>query len=77
MAVRNFYVTATTDGRSGTVTAGPGGAGGGMHIRLSQRDRGDIVPYAVDVQCIARSDGSLLTRVTVKGHDPIEYITQR
>lgn len=49
----------------------------GFQFSLDQRCDGELMVEAVTVHCFARADGTLITRVTVKGHKPIELVTVR
>lgn len=49
----------------------------GMEVTVAQRCEGELMVDAVTVHCFARQDGTLMTRVTVKGHKPIELVTNR
>jgi len=64
MAIRNFYVTAYIDDRATPLTGGPRSKDGGMHLVLTQRHHGAIIPV-LDVWC-HESGGALLTEVEVR-----------
>ena len=59
MAVRNFYVTTTVDGREHAVSAGPAGEDGGFVTRVQYREDGGIAPDALVVRGVAHDDGTL------------------
>lgn len=73
----NFKGHCKTDKRSAWTFFATRGKEEGFVFRLDQRDNGDSLEEAVTVHCFARQDGTLMTRVTVKGHKPIELVTNR
>lgn len=76
MAVRNFYLSASIDGRATGLTGGPANKEGGFDLTITQRDEGDILKAAV-ISGRARQNGELVLTVTVAGHDTVEFRTKR
>lgn len=60
--VRNFWISADVDGRRSRISGGPRGRGGGISLTLYQRCGGEVAA-ALNVECIARSDGTLCVEV--------------
>jgi hypothetical protein len=60
--VRNFWVSATVDGRKSRVAGGPRGKDGGITLTLYQRQCG-AVRTALRIQCHACGDGTLRLEV--------------
>lgn len=78
MAVRNFYVEAAIDGRSGKVAGGPAAKDGEMVVTIYQRDHGEIVK-AFSIVC-REKDGSLTSTVVCNADqtlEPVRFETQR
>ncbi len=65
MALRNFWVTASIDGRKTLLEGGPRSKDGGMTIRVYQRDDGGKTEAAV-VRCWEER-GKLVTVVEIGG----------
>ncbi len=65
MALRNFWVTASIDGRKTMLEGGPQSKDGGMTIRVLQRDDGSKAE-AVVVRCW-EENGKLITVVEIGG----------
>lgn len=61
--VRNFWITVEVDGKEQTISAGPRRADGGLSVRFYIRHKGGVMP-ALDVDGLARSDGSLQLTAT-------------
>ena len=61
MAVRNFWVDASIDGRKTDLQGGPASKEGGMQLTIKQRDDGGIVT-AFKIYC-HEIDGELVTEV--------------
>lgn len=77
MAVRNFYLEAQIDGRKTDLSGGPRSKDGEMSVYFTQRKDGNIIS-AFRVECIARRDGSLVTRIFDNVGNPIgELVTNR
>ena len=62
MAIRNFYISGTIDGRKTTVGAGPANRDGGMALTVQQRSGGGLVT-AMTIECYANNMGQLRTIV--------------
>lgn len=75
MALRNFWLTASIDGRKTLLEGGPVSKDGGMTIRVLQRDDGSKVETVV-VRCYER-DGVLTTAVEHNGETVSRYQTRR
>jgi len=71
MAVRNFYVSGTVDGRKTDIGTGPRNKAGGMELVITQRMGGDI-GEVFTISSYVRADGSLVTEVCV-GIDHPDY----
>lgn len=76
MAVRNFWVDASIDGRKTDLSGGPASKEGGMNIVIKQRMNGGIIT-AYKINCF-ECDGELYTQV----YDPngvmiTRVVTQR
>lgn len=65
MAMRNFWLEASVDGRENNVTGGPRSNSGQMDISVYQRVFGSSVEV-VNVNCVPEGD-QISTYVTVKG----------
>jgi hypothetical protein len=76
MAVRNFYVSGTVDGRRTDIGAGPQAKDGGMSLHITQRNEGAIVT-ALHIEC-SEYGGQLTTRAWNGNGDKVfEYCTKR
>ena len=62
MTFRNFWIHAHVDGRESRVRGGPKARDGGLSLTLYQRSCGRVVA-ALQVNCFARSDGTLRLEV--------------
>ena len=67
MAVRNFWVDASIDGRKTELSGGPKSKGGGMKVVIKQREEGSIVT-ALTVYCY-EIGGELVTEVFNGEHE--------
>lgn len=76
MAVRNFWVEGTIDGRETGVQGGPRAKDGGMTVFIKQRDGGSIT-CPVKVECYVDPDGSLITDVYLNGVHIASHQTER
>lgn len=76
MATRNFWMSASIDGRTNRATGGPANKDGGMEIKVYQRDKGEIT-IPITIECYANAEGQLRTTVQVEGHAPISVYTER
>ena len=76
MAVRNFWIEASIEGRASLLQGGPRAKDGGMNITLYQRDNG-FVAKAVHIFCFVNREGQLVTRVDVPGMGNCEVKTER
>jgi hypothetical protein len=77
VAVRNFYIECDIDGRTNTLTGGPGNREGGFSMVIKQRDRGSII-IAMKITGRADSLGNLVLEAEVSGGDRrLEVITTR
>lgn len=56
--IRNFWISATIDGRPTRMEGGPAGKGGGVDITLKMRHEGAVVDVAT-IRGRAGADGSL------------------
>ena len=56
--VRNFWLTASIDGREEALTGGPRGKDGGMEVRLQVRDGGSIAT-GLRINCHCHYDDTL------------------
>ena len=65
MALRNFWLEASIDGRKSDLAGGPRNKEGGMEINLYQREHGES-KTAMQVTCKADGD-KLVTRVMLGG----------
>ena len=61
MAVRNFWIDASIDGRKTELAGGPASKEGGMNVVIKQRSNGGIVKAAV-INCY-EVDGNLVTDI--------------
>jgi hypothetical protein len=71
MAVRNFYLEADVEGRKTKLRGGPARKDGSMTVTLTQRDEGSIKD-TVEIICLTRADGTLMTTVHQIGPKPGE-----
>ena len=62
MAVRNFYLSGSVDGRKTEIGSGPRGRDGGMSFTITQREKGNI-KEVIKIWCIVEDDGTLTTAV--------------
>lgn len=77
MAVRNFYVEASIDGRRTTLAGGPASRTGGMVVHIHQRNDGSAELDAVRIKCY-ENNGNLITEVyNSEGRKVFEYGTKR
>lgn len=67
MAVRNFYLKATIDGRKTPLSGGPGTKDGGMWLHVTRRNQGKIED-AISLECFVKTDGETLC-INVFGPD--------
>ena len=65
MATRNFWIEADIDGRKTELAGGPRRKDGGFVMNIYMRNEGGI-DRPIDIEGIAKSDGSLMLRVTDK-----------
>ena len=64
--VRNFWMTASIDGKERDLESGPSSADGGMTIDLLIRDKGQVAK-SISVECKAHMSG--LLEIVVKDKD--------
>lgn len=77
MAVRNFYIDGDIDGRQTGLCGGPTGKTGGLSLRFTQRDNGEIVT-ALRIESRASYGGTLTTSVyDPKGNEVYRFTTRR
>lgn len=78
MAMRNFWVNASIDGRQSQLCGGPRGREDGMYIEVRQRRNGESIP-AVTVNCYVDVCNRLHTIVTNRqtGETVTDVITDR
>lgn len=75
MALRNFWIDASIDGRRSEISGGPRAKDGGLGVTIYQRDKGSKVT-AVCVSCY-EVDGELVSSVTIGGEFVGEFRTPR
>lgn len=75
MALRNFWIEASIDGRRTELAGGPMSKTGGMGVTIYQREDG-AKTTAVCVSCY-EVDGELVSSVTVGGEFVAEFRTKR
>lgn len=75
MAVRNFWVEASIDGRRTELAGSPASKDGGMGVTIYQRKNGRI-EEAVCVSCYM-DDGRLISSVTIGGKYVGQFETER
>lgn len=62
MAVRNFWIEASIDGRKTKLASGPISKDGGATVMIYQRENGEI-KTAFDIRCKVTASGNLITSV--------------
>ena len=75
MALRNFWIEASIDGRRTDLEGGPRAKDGGMGVTIYQRDNGSKVTSAT-VSCY-ETGGELVTAVCIGGEFVGEFRTKR
>lgn len=68
MAMRNWWIEATIDGRKNVLKGGPVGRTGGFEIHVYQRVDGESIQTAV-IDGYAREDGTLDLHLSPCHHD--------
>jgi hypothetical protein len=77
MAVRNFWVDASVDGRKTDVGTGPRAKNGGMEVTLYQREDG-CISTALRIACRVNWQGQLVTTArNANGEVVFEFVTER
>ena len=76
MAIRNFFLSATIDGRQTRVTGGPASKTGGMEIKVYMRNEGEIT-IPLEIECYADEEGKLRMYLDIKDHDRVIIDTER
>lgn len=76
MAVRNFWIDASIDGRKTDLSGGPASKEGGMDVTIKQRSKGGIVT-AYRIHCY-ECVGELVTKVyDTNGELICRHVTER
>jgi len=75
MAVRNFWVDVTVDGRQTDLSGGPRSKDGGMRATFYVRDSGNIAK-ALTVDCYTGADGQLTIAIQSDGNDCYKLMAQ-
>ena len=76
MAVRNFWIEGSIDGRISTLAGGPQSKEGGLEVIIKQREDGGITA-PIEVICEADSAGNLTTVVFHNGVEVCRHETKR
>ena len=76
MAVRNFWIEGSIDGRNTVLAGGPQSKEGGMTILVKQRENSGIT-CPIKVICEADSAGNLTTVVFHNGVEVCRHETKR
>ena len=75
MAVRNFWIEVTVDGRKTKIATGPRSKDGGMEITIKQRNNGSI-DHALTVRCTV-DDQNLRTKASSGNGKAVDFQTVR
>lgn len=77
MAVQNFHVVATIDGRANDLTGGPRAKDGGIKVIVKQRDNGAIFDAVIVNSWVSRDGKDLITEVCTPGNEAIRVVSPR
>lgn len=76
MAVRNFWIEGSIDGRNTVLAGGPQSKEGGLEVIIKQREDGGITA-PIEVICRAAAEGNLTTTVYHNGKAVCKHETKR